>query len=182
MSARVFNQQQSSGGAQGLAVTGVPPAFGIGKDESALLQGVRQNADFRYNIFLVETTGKPVALELTVSDGSVEVARASYILQAYEHQLLSVGSLAPGATIADGVVRLRATTGEGKAVALGSLIAASSQDSTRFEMSFSATVAYASQKETNGVCQSFTPVTATLYAVEGSEPLRAFTPPFRLAE
>ncbi len=140
VSARVYNQPAGDAGAatQGLVFAGVPAQFGIGGGESALLQGVRQNSEYRYNIFFVETTGKAVSYELILRDpdGNV-ILRSPQFLDAFGQRMISVSSLAPGATIADATALFRITSGEGHLVAAGSLIANSSQDSSSFEMAFS---------------------------------------------
>jgi len=140
VSARVYNQPAGDAGAatQGLVFAGVPAQFGIGNGESASLQGVRQNSEYRYNIFLVETTGKPVAYELTLRDlNGNTLLQSPQSLDAFGQRMLSVSSLAPGATIGDAVAQIRVTSGDGHLVAAGSLIANASQDSSGFEMAFS---------------------------------------------
>ena len=123
---------------QGLSMAAVRAGFGIANGESAVLQGIRQTPDYRYNIFFVETTGKPVsgAIEIRTPDG-VEIASAPLALAAWEQRLLSVSTIAPGQSIGDGTLHLRMTGGEGRAVAAGSLVANGSTDATAFEMSFS---------------------------------------------
>jgi hypothetical protein len=139
-SARVYNQPPGGSGAttQGLVFAGVPAQFGIANGESASLQGVRQTSDYRYNIFFVETTGKAVAYELILRDldGNV-ILRSPQFLDAFEQRMVSISSLAPGATISDATLLFRVTAGDGHLVAAGSLIANTSQDSSSFEMAFS---------------------------------------------
>lgn len=140
VSARVYNQPagDSEAATQGLVFAGVPAQFGIGSGESATLQGVRQNAEYRYNIFFVETSGKAVAYEVALRDADGNaIVRSPQSLDAFGQRMLSISSLAPGATIADAVAQIRVTSGEGHLVAAGSLIANSSQDSSSFEMAFS---------------------------------------------
>jgi hypothetical protein len=59
VSARVYNLApgQTDAASQGLFSSGIPADFGISNGQSGLLQGVRQSADFRYNLFFVETGG-----------------------------------------------------------------------------------------------------------------------------
>lgn len=139
VSARAYNQQGGSpANTQGVSINGLPPAVGIGRGERATVQGVRQNADYRYNLFLVETTGEPATFNVVLRDAAGnELARQLFMLRAYEPRMISIASLLPGAVIADGTVSIDVTTGDGKVAAIGSLIANGSQDSTTFEMQFS---------------------------------------------
>jgi hypothetical protein len=140
VSARIYNQNDGAPAAatQGLSFAGVPAAFGIGRGETATIQGVKRTADYRYNVFLVETTGVPIALELKVRDVTGrERAATAVALGGYEHRMLSIPSLLGTETITDGVVELRGNGGDGKVVGVGSLVANASQDGTSFEMIFS---------------------------------------------
>ena len=123
---------------QGLSMFAVRAGFGVGNGESAFLQGIRQTADYRYNVFFVETNGKPVSGVMTIrTPAGVEIASAPIALGAWEQRLLSVSTIASGRTIPDATLHLRMTGGEGRAVAAGSLVANGSTDATAFEMSFS---------------------------------------------
>ena len=140
VSARIYNQNDGAPAAatQGLSFAGVPAAFGIGRGEAATIQGVKRTADYRYNVFLVETTGVPIAIELKVRDaGGRERAAMAILLGGYEQRMLSIPSLLGAETLTDGVVELRGIDGDGKVVGVGSLIANASQDGTSFEMIFS---------------------------------------------
>ena len=138
VSARVYNRTSGEADTQGLVFSGVPAGFGLAKGESSVLQGIRQTSDYRYNVFLVETTGKPVTFELSVVDvGGAVLALKTITLQPFEQQLLSIGTLLPKVTIANATIKLRATDGDGRMVAAGSLVANGSQDASSFEMAFS---------------------------------------------
>ena len=139
VTARIYSRalEGSEGDSRGLAMSGIPTNLGIGPGESAVLQGVRQNADYRYNVFVVETTGQPstVAISITTAAG-VAVPAVHVQLRGFEQRLLSVPFLTSG-EIADGTVHLEVIGGEGKVAAIGSLVANGSTDASAFEMSLS---------------------------------------------
>jgi hypothetical protein len=140
VTARVYTQKAGDSGANshGLGMSAVPVSFGIGSGESADVQGVRQTPDFRYNLFLIETTGQPVAFDLIVNAASgVPLSKASMSLQPFEQRLVSMTSLLPGVTIPEGSIHLAAKEGEGRLVGMGSLVANGSGDASAFEMAFS---------------------------------------------
>lgn len=138
-SARVFNGLQGSveRNTQGSVFYAVPPGFGAAAGETAILQGIRQTSDYRYNVFVLETTGQPVAGELRlISDSGEVLKRQNLTLQGYEHRML------PAAVAADGVIEnatleVVVSEGIGRLLMAGSLIANGSQDATSFEMAFS---------------------------------------------
>jgi hypothetical protein len=139
-SARIFSgiRNSSESATQGLVFSAVPPGFGIATGESAFLQGVRQNGAYRYNIFLLETMGTPVRAELRLISASGETLKTQPLtLGAWEHRPLSITALAGQGAIEDATVEIVATEGDGRLVAVGSLIANESQDATSFEMAFS---------------------------------------------
>src|SRR5262249_16851338 len=130
VSSRIFNQSE-----QGLFYAAVPSQFGIGKGETAMLQGVRQNSNYRYNIFIVESGGKPALLQLRIRDGSGNIlGERTIALAAYEQQLISAGALV--GSVNDGEIDARTLDGDGRVILSGSLIANSSQDATGLEMAF----------------------------------------------
>lgn len=138
-SARIFNglERASEASTQGLVFSGVPPGFGVTAGETGILQGVRQNADYRYNIFVLETTGQPVAAELRLIGANGEVLRRhELILQGYEHRMLPA-SLFTADAIEHATLEVAVTVGVGRVLAAGSLVANGSQDATSFEMAFS---------------------------------------------
>ena len=140
VTARLYERtgHDSDADTTGLTVAGVPPGFGIAAGESARVQGVRQSEDYRYNIFLLETTGRSAAARVAVlaSDGQ-PLAQMQLTLLPYEQRLLSLRSLLPDVRVADGVLVVTGTGGDGRVVAMGSLIANSSNDASAFEMTFS---------------------------------------------
>lgn len=139
-SARIFSgiRSASEGHTQGLIFSAVPPGFGIAATESAFLQGVRQNASYRYNIFVLETVGQPIRAELRLISASGETVKTQPLtLGAWEHRPLSIAALAGNDAIENATVEIVAMEGAGRLVAAGSLIANGSQDATSFEMAFS---------------------------------------------
>ncbi|HSP14667.1 MAG TPA: hypothetical protein VLV78_07940 [Thermoanaerobaculia bacterium] len=95
-SARVYSQLagQSAAASEGLFFSAVPAELAIRKGESAVLQGLRQSPDFRYNIFLVESTGAPVTLSLDVRDAAgVEVASTPVTLSAWEQRIVPLSAI-----------------------------------------------------------------------------------------
>jgi len=138
VSARVFNQAPGAAPneARGLLYSAVPSAFGIGPGESSLLQGVNQGGDYRYNVFLVESTGEAASVTLRVRDAAGTIVfSGTFDLAGYEQRLISVGALVP-TTILHGSVEAVQAGGNGHIVLAGSLISNSSGDSTGFEMAF----------------------------------------------
>ncbi len=139
VTARVFQRTSGSPEAatHGVAISGIPASLGLREGEEATIQGVRQNADFRYNIFLVETTGSAVAADLTIRTlDDVVLGTWPIFVQGFEQRLEAVGALLPGLTIDRAVVELTVREGEGRLVGIGSLITNESHDSSVFEMTF----------------------------------------------
>jgi Collagen triple helix repeat (20 copies) len=140
VTSRIYNRNAESGeaGSQGLVFPAVPAGFGIANGETSLLQGVRQTGDYRYNVFIVETTGKAVTLDLSIVDMAGKVlANRAIAVGAFDQQLLPISSLIGNSTVSDATLRIKVTSGQGRVVLAGSLIANGSQDASGFEMAFS---------------------------------------------
>ncbi len=138
VSARVFSLASGTteNEARGLIYSAIPAAFGMGPGETSMLQGVNQGGDYRYNIFLVESTGEPASVVLRIRDASgTVVSTTTHNLEAYEQRLIGVGSLVL-APIVHGSVDATHNGGNGHIVLAGSLVSASTSDSTGFEMAF----------------------------------------------
>ena len=137
-SARLYSRREGETGAASLAMSysGIPARFAIGQGESTVLQGVSQNPEFRYNVSMVETTGHLIGLRLLLrdADGTV-LGRRGFQLRGLEQRTASIASLFPGASISNGVLVAEAATGGGKAILIGSQVAAQSADGSAFEMS-----------------------------------------------
>lgn len=139
VSARAYSQGtgDSAAATQGASFNGIPGTLGIGAGETADLQGVRQNADYRYNMFLVETTGAPATVTVRLIGASGEIAQTEIQLGEFEHRVVPMSSLASGRTISDAALRVAVTAGAGRVIATGSLIANKSSDASAFEMALS---------------------------------------------
>lgn len=139
VAARIYNQSPGAtlSDTQGAGFAGVPASFAIGNDEQAMLQGVNQNSDFRYNLFLVEASGSLLTARIELLDGpGGVVATREIMLRGYEQLLVNISEIAPSGMISGGQVRARVVGGDGRLIIAGSLVARESQDATGFEMSF----------------------------------------------
>jgi hypothetical protein len=137
-SARVYSKTdgETDDASQGLFYSAIPAEFGIGAGQNGVLQGARVTGDFRYNLLFVETAGKAVELELEVLGTAGERRGVSSIhLAPFEPKFVALASLVDG-SLADGTVRITASSGEGRAVIAGSQIANRSHDASGFEMAF----------------------------------------------
>jgi hypothetical protein len=137
VSSRIYNQfdGQTEASSTGLYLAAVPARFGIARGETATLQGVRQTADYRYNVVAVESEGKEAMLRLRVRDeiGNA-VAETTLHLQAWEQRLVSVATLVT--VLPDGTIEAATIDGEGRVIVAGSQITNGSQDASGFEMAF----------------------------------------------
>ena len=96
ISARVFSLAPNAtpNEARGLIYSAIPASFGIGSGETSLLQGVNQGGEYRYNVFLVESSGQPASVTLRIRDASgTVVSTTTQSLGAYEQRLIGVGDL-----------------------------------------------------------------------------------------
>ncbi len=138
VTSRIYNQGdgQLPSASEGLFYSALPADFGIGSGQRGVLQGVRQSADFRYNIFLVEDAGQPLTLLITLVDTAGNVINETPVtLGSYEQRLLPLATITPAA-LTDATIQVTATEGNGRAIIAGSQIANGSQDASGFEMSF----------------------------------------------
>ncbi|HET8773123.1 MAG TPA: hypothetical protein VFP80_05010, partial [Thermoanaerobaculia bacterium] len=100
VSSRVYNKfdGRTDADSQGLFLSGIPAHFGLTTGESGVLQGIRQNGQFRYNLFLQETAGAPIALALVLLDtAGTAIGTGNVTLQPWEHRILGAGTLVNGA-------------------------------------------------------------------------------------
>jgi hypothetical protein len=135
----------------GLSFSAIPTAFAFGPGETATLQGVHQNGDFRYNVFAVEASGAATVLRVLAVDGSGAVAGTKdYALRPYEQVLIGIGDVAPSRTIEGGTIEATVLEG-GRAIIAGSLVASGSGNSTAFEMSFRPDVLTTGVSSLNGL-------------------------------
>lgn len=138
-SARVYSwrRDQSMAATQGVSYAAIPACFAIGRGQSSILQGVRQNDEFRYNISLVETIGYPVTLRLEPRDlVGAPLGMRELVLRAHEQRSFSIAALFPGMVVDVGVIEVAVLRGAGRVLFVGSQIAELSNDATAFEMQF----------------------------------------------
>jgi len=109
----------------------IPAQFAAGTGDSAIVQGLEQSPDFRYKVYVVETTGQPLTFALALLDahGRVIATRHEYV-SGYEQRSWDIG--APGAML----LRVSGMNGNGRVIVAGAQIATGSQDGTAYEMSF----------------------------------------------
>src|SRR5207249_1241713 len=106
--------------------------------EMTYLQGVRQTEEYRYNLFIIETIGHALTLDVVVLDTTgLEVAKTQISLGAFEQRYVSLQAIAPAKQIRDGILSIAGKAGDGRAVAAGCLIANSSGDASTFDMIYS---------------------------------------------
>jgi len=140
VSARIYDlpDGQTPAQSRGLSLAGVPARLGVARGERGLLQGVRQNADFRSNFFLVESGGSAVVLHLRLlTEAGIPLAEQDVTLAPWEPRVVPVRALT-SAVIEKASLEITVSAGDGRAIVAGSVIANDSQDSTGFEMSFRA--------------------------------------------
>ena len=118
---------------------GIPAEMAIGKGQQTVLQGVvrEPNGTDRYNLFLAEVRGHPLALTVEFREGGREMLGSEqYVLHPFEQRTISVDTLLPRITLQDGTATIRATSGPGRVVAAGARLDGATGDSTTFEMSY----------------------------------------------
>jgi len=140
---RIERQHSDSLGTdrRGSSLNGIPAEMAIGKGRQTVLQGVvREPAGTdRYNLFLAEIRGHPLAIEVEFREGGRQlVGSERYVLHPFEQRTISVDTLLPAFTLQDGTATIRATSGPGRVVAAGARLNGRTGDSTTFEMSFEA--------------------------------------------
>jgi hypothetical protein len=139
VSARIYNQASGAPirNTQGLFFGGIPASLALAPGESALIQGVSQSADFRYNFFAVETTGQPVTMRMKLRDsrGAV-VAQKDYPLGPFQQILAGVTDIQGGFTATNATLEASVIAGPGQVIVAGSQTANESQDGSAFEMAF----------------------------------------------
>ncbi len=143
--ARVFNQTSSGiEESQGQLLPGYPADLALGAGESSDVPGVAQGPDgsFRTNFGMVETSGAPASVDVTLVDGQgVTLASRRYELQPYEPIQVNLSDLAGGAApTANGSLRFAVVAGSaGSVIPFASMVANGtlSQDPSTLEMELS---------------------------------------------
>lgn len=128
-------------GRRGSAFDGIPAEMAIGKGQQTVLQGVvrEPNGTDRYNLFLAEVRGHPLALTVEFRESGREMLGSEqYVLHPFEQRTISVDTLLPRITLRDGTATIRALSGPGRVVAAGAQLDGATGDSIAFEMSYDA--------------------------------------------
>ncbi len=126
-SSRTFNQ--STGGTLGQYIPAIPFANFIGNvsgDARAgilSLQQIAQSSAYRTNLGIVEASGKPVSVLVSVFDtAGKNLLDIPIDLKAGEQQQLNSFLAANNITLADGRVEVKVTAGDGKVMAYASVV------------------------------------------------------------
>lgn len=133
LTAQTFSRQ-ANGGTKGQFIPGVTATDGVGPGERAIeVLQLEQSAQYRSNVGVVEITGAPVELEISMvePDSKVTVS-VPYTLQANEYRqfdriLESFGNLG---TVYNGRVAIRVIGGTGRVYAYGSMVDNRTEDPT----------------------------------------------------
>jgi uncharacterized repeat protein (TIGR01451 family) len=125
VSSRTFNT--SAAGTLGQFIPGVPIANFISKLPGAVstlaLQQIAQTDTFHTNLGLVEATGKPASVLVSVFDGAGnKVLDLPVSLAAGEQRQLNGFLATNGITLTNGHIEVQATAGDGKVTAYASVI------------------------------------------------------------
>jgi uncharacterized repeat protein (TIGR01451 family) len=126
-SSRTFNQ--SAGGTLGQYIPAIPFASFIGKASGDAragilsLQQISQSSAFRTNLGIVEASGKPVSVLVSVFDtAGKNLLDIPIDLKAGEQQQLNSFLAAKGITLTDGRVEVKVVSGDGKVTAYASIV------------------------------------------------------------
>ena len=120
-------------------MAGIPTNFAIVPGQSVEVPGILQPADesFRTNFGLVETSGSTAHVEVTLLDSNgSQLGSGSFTLGPYFALQRSLASLAPGAVMDGGALRVEVTGASGAVLAYASAVAngIQSQDPTTLDM------------------------------------------------
>ncbi len=151
VNSRIYNQPGDSiSDSQGQFFSAVPAHFAIGLGESTDVLGVNEADDgnFRFNFGMVETTGNPVTVQVSLHDGDGSVLGSrSFTIRGHEavqvNDLAEVG--ASSAPTGNGRLHFEVTDGSGRVIAFGSGVANRSGDPSTFEMSLRGTTGAAGE-------------------------------------
>ena len=128
-----------------LFFSGIPAGFAIGAGDASTLQGITNGPleNYRYNFGLVETTGQPVSVRVTVKDQtSASLGVQQYDLGAFEaRQVNGFAGFSPAISTTNAILRAEVLAGAGKVLLYGTQVAGTtavpgSNDAAGFEMSF----------------------------------------------
>jgi hypothetical protein len=127
-----------TGGSVGMSFTAIPTRQALGTGQSSVLQGVLPQSS-RYRLFIVETAGAPLVIEVALRDlRGGTVAAKQLFLEPDEQIRPELTDLFPNARLERGTIRVRGVNGHGRVILAGAHIAAGTEDPSAFEMSFTA--------------------------------------------
>ncbi len=115
----------TANGTFGQFIPALPTANFLGKSDSALisLQQVAQSSAFRTNLGLVEGSGNPAQVQLTLFNGQgQQLATNTFNLQPYELQQFSFGNAFPNVNVDDARVEAKVVGGTGTISAYASVL------------------------------------------------------------
>ena len=136
---RVYNLPAGGGpgATQGLYAGGLPYEFALRAGLRGVLQGLRYDRDFRYNLFLVESSGEGATVKIVFHDAAGAVVREeTRTLLGYEPATLALSSFVGSGVVVDGTAVITVESERGRVLVAGSLVANESQDASGFEMAF----------------------------------------------
>jgi hypothetical protein len=133
LSSRMANEPNARG--VGMACAGIPSEFALGPGDAATMQGIA-SGDYRTKLYVIETTGRPIAFAIALLDTKGrEFRRRLAYLAGFEHRIVDIHELFPGTELARGIVRLTGINGNGRFIAGAAQITTGTVDGTFFEMS-----------------------------------------------
>ena len=149
---------------RGAMLSAIPLGVGSRAGESAFLQGVTRTLLYRYNIFLIETSGEATTAAIEVRNGDGTVAgEATVALLPFEPRVVPVSSIVRG-EIVHGSIRILNSGAAGSIVAGGSLVSNLTNESSGFDMS----------TQTPGVVQSLNGLGGDVF-LSGNEYIEVLT-------
>jgi hypothetical protein len=131
--ARLFSSLPGEPAARSVASSfnAIPEQFSAGTGDSAIVQGLSEGSDFRYKLYVVETTGQPLTFALSLLDANGRaIATTHEYVSGHEQRSWDI------ATLGAAVLRVKGMNGNGRVIVAGAQIATGSQDGTAYEMSF----------------------------------------------
>jgi len=122
LTAQTFSREPD-GGTKGQFIPGVTAAQSVGLGDRALqVLQLEQSAQYRSNVGVVETTGKPIVIEITAVEPATKFsAVTSFALQANEYRQFDriLEQMGLG-TVYNGRVAVKVIEGEGRVYTYGS--------------------------------------------------------------
>ncbi len=148
-----------------LFFSGIPATFALGAGDVSRLQGITNGPleNYRYNFGLVETTGHPVSVRVTVKDATgASLGVQQYDLGAFEaRQVNAFAGFSPAISTTNAILLAEVLAGAGKVLLYGTQVAGTtavpgSNDAAGFEMSFKDSLLGAGVASLNGLTGAVT--------------------------